>query len=558
MTARLGLTLLHFLWQGAAIAVIYAIVRIRTRTAQSRYALACIALAAMTIAPVVTFTLTGRSETTESKPVPVATAIPHHSAPLSKDPALDPIPAVPTRSITNEIVPIWLIGAIVLWLRLLFTWIVATRMKSRHTRPAPREWQQTLDRLSKRSVQLLVSPLIQVPTVIGWLRPVVLMPVGALAGVPSGHIEALLAHELAHIRRHDYLVNILQSVAEATLFYHPAVWWISRNIRMERENCCDDIAVAITGDPLVYALALTDLESHRAAHLTPALAANGGSLKHRIARLLGVNERASAGPGAIAAALILLTAACIAFAQTASPVRRFEAASIKLNTGEDTNHVEFATAPGRLIVVRNPIANLIGNAWENHNLVGGPEWIHSDRYDVEATAAGSPNDKQIMQMLQVLLAERFNLKVHIEQRQQPVYNLVVAKGGLKLKKRTDQNCERKDRTNPNVEPSNPCGNNVTMPKGDHIEWTVTNSDMQHMVGALSGASGRTVVDKTGVIGTFDLTIEFTGTRPDSAGSTDPNVPSLFGALDRLGLKLEPAEGPVDFLVIDHIDRPTPN
>ncbi len=181
-------------------------------------------------------------------------------------------------------------------------------MKSRQTRPAPPEWQQTLNRLSKRSVQLLISPLIQVPTVIGWLRPVVLFPVGALAGVPSEHIEALLAHELAHIRRHDYLINILQSIAEATLFYHPAVWWISRNIRTERENCCDDIAVAITGDPLTYAQALTNLESHRPAHLTPALAANGGSLKQRIARLLGVTSHRTTGSGGIATALILLLA----------------------------------------------------------------------------------------------------------------------------------------------------------------------------------------------------------------------------------------------------------
>jgi uncharacterized protein (TIGR03435 family) len=556
MTARLGLTLLHFLWQGAAIAAIYAIARIRTHSAQARYILACIALAAMTIAPVITFTLSGQTETSQAKRAHVAT-VAHHSAPLAKDPALDPIPAVPTHSITNEIVPAWLIGAAALWLRLLFTWIVATRMKSRQTRAAPREWQQTLDRLGKRSVQLLISPLIQVPTVIGWLRPVVLIPVGALAGVPSEHVEALLAHELAHIRRHDYLVNILQSVAEATLFYHPAVWWISHNIREERENCCDDIAVAITGDPLAYAQALADLESHRPVHLTPALAANGGSLKHRIARLLGVTSHTSAGPGAIAAALILLFAAYAVFAQTSPPPAKFEAVSIKLNTSDDPS-VYFGTDPGRLTVVKNPITNLIGNAYENHNLIGGPEWIRSDRYDVEATAAGSPNEKQMMQMLQVLLAERFNLKVHTEQREQLIYNLVVAKGGLKLHKRTDQNCTRKDDTRPDDIPSNPCGNNFTHIKGDHIEWTVTNSDMQHMVRALTGPSGQPVIDKTGITGTFDLDIEFASSRPGSEESTDPNVPSIFAALDQLGLKLEPAKGPVDFLVIDHIDRPTPN
>ncbi len=208
----------------------------------------------------------------------------------------------------------------------------------------------------------------------------------------------------------------------------------------------------------------------------------------------------------------------------------------------------------------NPITNLIGNAYGIHgdNLIGGPEWIRSDRYDVEATAAGSPNEKQMMQMLQVLLAERFNLKVHTEQREQPVYNLVVAKGGLKLRKRTDQNCARRDDTRPDDPPSNPCGNNITMRKGDHTEWIVTNSDMQHMVRAL-GVAGHPVIDKTGVHRNFRSRYRGSpSSRPDSQESTDPNVPSIFAALDQLGLKLEPAKGPVDFLVIDHIDRPTPN
>src|SRR5580693_5112634 len=148
----------------------------------------------------------------------------------------------------------------------------------------------------------LVSALVQAPVVVGWLKPVVLVPVGALAGLPPEQIEALLAHELAHIRRHDYLVNILQSIAEALLFYHPAVWWISNHIRNERELCCDDVAVAISGDAFIYARALVDLEQYRPAHLNPALAANGGSLRERIGRLLGQPTRFSSprpGPGAL-------------------------------------------------------------------------------------------------------------------------------------------------------------------------------------------------------------------------------------------------------------------
>ena len=207
-------------------------------------------------------------------------------------------------------------------------------------RPAPSEWQQTLNQLRtrlnlSRPVRLLTSTLVQVPTVAGWLRPVVLIPVGALAGLPPEHIEALLAHELAHIRRHDYLVNILQSLAEALLFYHPAVWWISNHIRNDRELCCDDIAVSINGDAFTYASALAGLESHRPAHFTPALAANGGSLADRIARLLGVHRssvRAFPGSGSIAASVRSLSSPPVGCSASAAPARsEFEAALIKLH-----------------------------------------------------------------------------------------------------------------------------------------------------------------------------------------------------------------------------------
>ena len=195
------------------------------------------------------------------------------------------------------VVMVWLAGAVVFWVRLAGGWVVAARMRSMLVRRAPPEWQEILRRLGariglSRPVRLLVSALVQVPTVVGWLRPVVLVPVGALSGLPAEHLEALLLHELAHIRRHDYLVNILQSVAEALLFYHPAVWWVSGHIRAERELCCDDVAVSVSGDALTYARALAQLESYRPAHLSAAVAANGGSLSDRIARLLGQSRPA--------------------------------------------------------------------------------------------------------------------------------------------------------------------------------------------------------------------------------------------------------------------------
>jgi beta-lactamase regulating signal transducer with metallopeptidase domain len=193
---------------------------------------------------------------------------------------------------------VWVLGVALFSARLIGGWRVATRMRRVAVAPAPAEWRQALDGLMARMkvsapVRLLASSLAPAPMVLGWLRPVILAPVGMLTGLPAEQVRALLAHELAHILRRDYLVNILQSVVEAALFYHPAVWWISERIRVEREACCDDMAVEATGDPVVYASALADLDSRRRARLRLATAANGGSLVSRIRRLLGHAEPVS-------------------------------------------------------------------------------------------------------------------------------------------------------------------------------------------------------------------------------------------------------------------------
>src|SRR5207244_12070360 len=124
--------------------------------------------------------------------------------------------------------------------------------------------RQLAARLRLTAAFLVVeTDLVDVPTVLGWLRPVILLPMAALANLTPKQIEAILAHELAHIRRHDYAVNMLQAVAETLLFYHPAVWWISSRVRAEREHCCDELAVSVTGDRLSYASALANLEALR-------------------------------------------------------------------------------------------------------------------------------------------------------------------------------------------------------------------------------------------------------------------------------------------------------
>ena len=279
--ARLGWALVHFLWQGTAIAAAYAATRGiggRFLSARGRYALACAALGAMAATPPVTYLAASAAAT-----APAGWRI---------------APGPAWEHALPWLVLVWVSGVALFSARLIGGWRVATRLRRVAVAPPPAEWREALAALMARMrvsapVRLLASSLAPVPTVVGWLRPVILAPVEMLTGTPPEQIRALLAHELAHILRRDYLVNILQSVAEAALFYHPAVWWISERIRAEREACCDDLAVEATGDPLLYASALADLASRRRARLRLATAADGGSLVSRIRRLLGQDEPVS-------------------------------------------------------------------------------------------------------------------------------------------------------------------------------------------------------------------------------------------------------------------------
>ena len=417
----------------------------------TRYLLGCAVLACMAAAPLITWTLLRQTA------APLARSAAHFvaTAPAASGTAAasdDRVAAPPTHR-TRYRRPFchgsWSSGLPARWVSGSVWWAagsVAVRLRSRLVRPAPSEWQQALDRLRarirvSRPVRLLVSSLVQAPAVVGWLRPVVLVPVGALTGLPAEQIEALLVHELAHIRRHDYLVNVLQSVVEALLFYHPAVWWVSGHIRTEREQCCDDVAVAVSGDVLAYARALAELESARPAHFRAAMAANGGSLAHRIARLLGQSRPASptlSGPGIVAAAMLVGITAFALFGQPAARPK-FEVASIK--PSQEQRFMMVRPLPGRL-TASAPVRLLMQNAYtvQSFQIVGGPAWIDSERYAIEAKADGNASRAEIFLMLQSLLEDRFQLKIHRETRELPVYALVPARGGLKLPPPKEGSC----------------------------------------------------------------------------------------------------------------------
>ena len=319
LSEALGLALVHLLWQGAIVAAALAVSLVFLRSSRIRYVAGCVALFAMLASFALTLTHFlpegGSAVGTLSKTTPPSwntrpdlTGSNGHFAAFG--------------TLVPWLAPVWISGVCVFYLRYATGWLLLHRMRRGGVCKAPDLWEHSVRRLAvelkvSRPVALLESLLADTPVVFGHLRPAVLVPLGFLAGLSPDHIEAILLHELAHIKRSDYLVNVCQRLIEGLLFYHPAAWWISQVIRTERENCCDDIVVKLRGDAHGYAMALTALEQNRFEHQRPtrepAVAATGGSLMKRIKRLLY-----PAGPSGIwapaLAAIFLMTSTAMGLA----------------------------------------------------------------------------------------------------------------------------------------------------------------------------------------------------------------------------------------------------
>ena len=314
----LGWALLHAFWQGTLVALLTALAlrMMKSFSAHARYLAATLGLLLMLAAPAATLsrlylsTSNAASQSAQKAALSDNPQTVDAKGKLPKDidasqadsagGSLRPADFAPFPGLTESrfdylakwLVLFWLAGILVSSAHLFRGWAATERLKRRGISRVSAACEESFARLSTRTglsrpARLYQSLLVEVPTVIGWLRPVILVPVSALTGLSQQQLEALLAHELAHVRRYDYLINLLQSVAETLLFYHPAVWWVSRQIRVEREHACDDLAVETCGDALLYARALAELETLRAADVRSlALAANGGSLISRIRRLV--------------------------------------------------------------------------------------------------------------------------------------------------------------------------------------------------------------------------------------------------------------------------------
>jgi bla regulator protein BlaR1 len=295
MVTALGWTLVHFLWQGLVIGAVYSLLIgcLRDATAATRYWVGMGTLAAMFLGTVVTFA-----------------AVYQPLVPMSSGPAIS-VGATSVQAVSVDVsgweafkfqleiflpwaVLAWLSGVFLLSGRIALDFWRIRKLAIDGVQPMPDPWPALVKRMCRslgmsRAVSVVESARVSVPIVIGWLKPVILIPPSALLGLTHKQLELIISHELAHVKRLDYFFNVLQIVVETLLFYHPFVRHVAVQVRLERENCCDDIVVACSGDTLAYASALTEVEGMRCSSgMQVVLAATGGNLVGRVRRLAGM------------------------------------------------------------------------------------------------------------------------------------------------------------------------------------------------------------------------------------------------------------------------------
>jgi uncharacterized protein (TIGR03435 family) len=442
------------------------------------------------------------------------------------------------------------------------------------------------------------SPGLLEPGVVGFLHPILLLPKGIAECLTPRQLEAVLAHELCHVRRRDNLTSAIHMIVEAVFWFHPLIWWIGAQLVEERERACDEAVLSLGNEPQAYAEGILNVcKIYLESPLRCVSGVTGSDLKKRIQAILtgrvagelNFAKRvalAVAGMAALALPVIvgILTAPVIRAQIAPANTPRFEVASIK-PCKEADNGSSPKSSPGRLVEDCHELLNLIGNAYNefadghvNRNsepapINGGPSWLRSASYAINAKAEGNPSVAMMLgPMMQKLLEDRFKLKIHRETREGPVYFLTVVRGGPKLSPFAEGSCTPWSVPPPPLQPGTRyCSNTIRLSRSPVVEALGTTLDEFSKTLPVD----RPVIDKTGITGRFDIRVKFSreGTSldaspiaPEPAGTirtppaSDPTgPPSIFIALqEQLGLRLESGRGPVETLVIDHIERPTEN
>lgn len=500
----------------------------------------------------------------------VSHAVVQLSEPFAR-PAVD-LPLASSSAAPNlnpALAVVWLAGTAIL----LLLWFVRWRRIARLARlatlapmPAP--------------IPVLVSCSQIEPGVFGIVRPVLLLPAGILDRLNSAQLDAVLAHELCHVRRRDNLTAAIHMFVEAVFWFHPLVWWIGKRLLDERESACDEAVLGQGNQPRAYAEGILNVCKHYVqTPLACASGVTGADLKRRVTSIL--SNRASLDL-TLSRKTLLAAATCVALgiplilglaksaklvAQTAGKFAyRFEVASVR-PTAPGERGVRIGPGPqGGIRTMNTTLRGLITFAYkvQEYQVEGGPDWVNNTGYDVTGTpdqAEDAPNkDSGIAKLesfmdrhrirTQALLEERFGLVLRKEPREIQTFALVLGKNGPKIKPLpSDVRKPPNMRTNRGVI----TGSGITM---------------DVLCNGLSNVLGRTVRNETNLDGLYDFTLEWTpeaGPPPGSSAANEPvaaepvNKGTLFSAVsEQLGLKLETRKGPVDFLIVEKAEKPTEN
>ncbi len=584
--------MLAHVWQSTLVAAVIALIAIGFRRAEARTRYWIWLAASLKFAiPFAALTWLGAQfewrAALPPTPTPWTMALEAVSQPL-----LAPHTALPLPRSTQDIgvqlgiaaATIWLLGCAVV----LGVWLVRWRRMSRTVRAGATIESgrvfEALHQLAPQTTLPIVSSETSLePGVFGIFRPVLLWPRDIDTMLDEAQVRAILAHELAHIRRRDNLAAAVHTLIEVIFWFHPLVWWIGSRLVDERERACDEEVVRRGSDPHVYAESiLRTCQFYVQSPLSCVSGVTGSDLKKRIERIMADRPRTSASAWSRAVLLIgaaiTLGAPVVAGALSAATLPStidvnasgrpsFEVATVRPNATGGAR-VSMLILPGGTWQATNvTLESMIRMSYrlQQSQLVGGPDWIYTDRFDIIAKSATGTLASDFAPRMQSLLAERFKLKLHNEARDLPIYSLVTATQDGRLGPQLTPaafDCTAaaaRERAPSSIAPRKPderptCGtlNRMGRVMGGGVS-------MEQMAQTLAQYTGRTVVDRTGLSGHFDYDLEFEADPAVPGRGLGGGFPTLAIALqEQLGLKLDPERATVDVLVIDSIERPTEN
>jgi bla regulator protein BlaR1 len=598
--------LANHLWQSTLFAAAAALLTLflRNNRAQTRY---CLWLAA-SVKFLIPFSILVAAGTHfrshNSMPIPqssLSSAFEQASQPFADTTPLASLPATTSRSwiLPAILFTAWAIG----FVTLVCSWWLRWRRVQQATRAASPINLPI-------GIEVISSPEFFEPGIFGIFKPVLLLPEGIISHLTPPQMEAILTHELCHVRRRDNLATAIHMAVEALFWFHPLVWWLGARLMDERERACDEEVLRVGNWPEAYAEGILKIcELYLESPLDCIAGVTGANLKKRIEAIMnnrivhnlnGAKKLLLAGAGMFAIAVPILvgvvnTSFIEAQSQLPAGALKFEVASVKRCAGPRPGNV-LSSSPGRLTVNCGSVGQLILQAYTRRGangrplsppltvrIEGGPAWINSDRYEINAKGENDATWQTMLgPMMQALLEDRFKLKLHRETREIPAYGLTLSKSDVKLRQLEENNCipfdftKPFDPTAPFVPPAPPqpgqkppCKGISMGGSGQTQSYTVTaqGATLDQLTALYPIALDRPVVNKTGITGVFTFHLEFamdvttnrlTPPAGDAPPASDPG-PSIFTVLEsQLGLKLEKSTGPAQYLIIDSLERPSEN